>query len=40
MNNYYPQYANMRVNQRMQKEKISYEALAAKYDRKTSGLRV
>ena len=38
MNNYYPQYANMRVNQRMQKEKISYEALAAKYDRKTSGL--
>lgn len=38
MNNYYPNYASMRIDRRLQKEKISYEALETKYNKKTSGL--
>jgi len=38
MNNYYPKYANMRVNQRLQKEQVSYEAFETKYNHRTSGL--
>jgi len=38
MNNYYPQYASARVKQKLQKERISYEELAAKYNKRTSVL--
>jgi hypothetical protein len=38
MNNYYPKYASMRVSQKLQKDRIGYEALEIKYNRKTSVL--
>src|SRR3954464_3402999 len=38
MNNYYPTYANQQVNQKLQKEQVSYETLEQKYDKKTSVL--
>ena len=38
MNNYYPTYANRQVNQKLQKEQISYETLEKKYDKKTGVL--
>jgi hypothetical protein len=38
MNDYYPRYANVRVERKLQKEQISYEALEAKYNRRTSVL--
>ena len=38
MNNYYPGYASARVNRKLQREKIGYEALEAKYNAKTSVL--
>ena len=38
MNNYYPRYASMRVDQKLRKEQISYEALEVKYNEKTSVL--
>jgi hypothetical protein len=38
MNNYYPRYANGQVEQKLQKERVSYEALEAKYDRRTGVL--
>jgi hypothetical protein len=38
MNNYYPAHANRQVNQKMQKEQTSYEALEAKYNQRTSVL--
>ena len=36
MNNYYPGYASMRVNQKLQTQKISYQTLEAKYNQKTN----
>ena len=38
MNNYYPAYANRQINQKLQKEQISYETLEKKYNEKTSVL--
>ena len=38
MNNYYPRYAKVRVEQKLQKERVHYEALEAKYDRRTGVL--
>jgi Protein of unknown function (DUF3667) len=38
MNNYYPAYANRRVNQKLQKEQISIKGLEAKYNKRTSVL--
>jgi hypothetical protein len=38
MNNYYPRYANARVEQKLQKENISYPALESKYDQRTNVL--
>ena len=38
MNYYYPGFANARVQQKLQKERISYEALETKYNRRTSVL--
>jgi hypothetical protein len=38
MNNYYPGYANARVEHKLQKENITYPALAAKYDQHTNVL--
>ena len=38
MNNYYPTYANRQINQKLQKEQISYDALEKKYNEKTSVL--
>jgi hypothetical protein len=38
MNNYYPSYANQQVNQKLQKEQVSYETLEQKYNKKTSVL--
>jgi len=38
MNNYYPGYASMRVERKLQKEKISYQALETKYNQKTNVL--
>lgn len=38
MNNYYPRYANLQVNQKLQREQISYETLERKYNRTTSVL--
>jgi hypothetical protein len=38
MNNYYPGYANMRVDEKLQKDKISYQALESKYNQKTNVL--
>jgi hypothetical protein len=38
MNNYYPKYASVRVNQKLQKEQIKYEALEIKYNERTSVL--
>ena len=38
MNNYYPAYASRRVDHKLQKEQISYAALEAKYNEKTSVL--
>ena len=32
MNDYYPGFANARVQQKLQKERISYEALETKYN--------
>ena len=37
-NNYYPAYANWRVNRKQQKQQISYQALETKYDKKTNVL--
>jgi hypothetical protein len=36
MNNYYPGYANARVERKLQKEKITYEALEKKYNQRTN----
>lgn len=38
MNNYYSAHASRQVDQKMQRDQISYEALEAKYDEKTSVL--
>lgn len=38
MNNYYPTYANLQVNQKLQKEQISYDALEKKYNARTNVL--
>ena len=38
MNDYYPRYANVRVERKLQEKQISYEALGAKYNRRTSVL--
>jgi hypothetical protein len=38
MNNYYPGYASMRVDQKLQKDKISYQTLETKYNQKTNVL--
>jgi hypothetical protein len=38
MNNYYPGYASMRVDQKLQKDQISYQALETKYNQKTNVL--
>ena len=38
MNNYYPFYAEMRVEKKIQKEQINYSALEAKYNQKTNVL--
>ena len=38
MNNYYPHYASMRVDHKLQKEKLSYEALETRYNEKTGVL--
>jgi hypothetical protein len=38
MNNYYPKYASMRVNQRLQRDQISYQVFEDKYNHRTSGL--
>lgn len=38
MNNYYPAYASRQVDRKLQKEQISYVALEAKYDERTSVL--
>jgi predicted RNA-binding Zn-ribbon protein involved in translation (DUF1610 family) len=38
MNDYYPSYAKVRIEQKLQKEHISYEALDGQYNRKTSVL--
>jgi hypothetical protein len=38
MNNYYPAYASRQVDHKLQKERISYEALEAKYNEKTAVL--
>jgi hypothetical protein len=38
MNNHYPGYARMRVNQKLQKQKISYQVLETKYNQKTNVL--
>lgn len=38
MNNYYPAYAEMRVQEKLQKEQIGYAALETKYNRKTNVL--
>ena len=38
MNNYYPGYANARVERMRQKENISYPALQSKYDQRTNVL--
>lgn len=38
MNNYYPAYANLRVDQKLQKEKINYQELETKYNERTSVL--
>jgi hypothetical protein len=38
MNNYYPQYASRRVNQKLQKEQIGYEVLESKYNERTTVL--
>jgi hypothetical protein len=38
MNNYYPTYASMRVAQKLQEKRISYEILESKYNQRTSVL--
>ena len=38
MNNYYPRYANARVEQKLQKENINYASLESKYDHRTNVL--
>jgi Protein of unknown function (DUF3667) len=38
MNNYYPQYASNRVQHKLNTEQVSYEALEARYNQKTSVL--
>jgi Protein of unknown function (DUF3667) len=38
MNNYYPTYANLQVNQKLRKEQVSYETLEKTYNKKTSVL--
>ncbi len=38
MNDYYPSFANARVEQKLQKERISYDALETKYNRRASVL--
>lgn len=38
MNNYYPAYASLQVNHKLQKEQISYETLETKYNQRTSVL--
>ncbi len=38
MNNYYPAYASVRVEQKLQKEHISYAALEIKYNERTGVL--
>jgi len=38
MNDYYPAHANRQVNHKMQRDRISYEALEAKYNQRTSVL--
>jgi hypothetical protein len=38
MNNYYPAYANARVEQKLQKEDITYQALELKYNARTGVL--
>ena len=39
MNNYYPTYANQQVNQKLQKEQVSYETLEQKYERRPAFLQ-
>jgi hypothetical protein len=38
MNDYYPGYASLRVNHKLQREQISYETLETRYNKKTSVL--
>jgi hypothetical protein len=38
MNNYYPAYASTRVDHKLRNDRISYQALEAKYDARTSVL--
>ena len=38
MNNYYPGFANLQVDEKLQREKVTYQALETKYNQRTSVL--